>query len=300
MKILKISIASLIIFSCSNTEENESSNNGKGIVQNENAETISYDGQEREYILYVPSSIDESSPVPLMLNFHGGGGSASGQIYVSDMRPIADTANFILIYPQGSLLDNGGGTHWNSAPIGGDNKSSTDDFGFIKALIDKILLTHNVDTTRIYATGFSNGGDFSHSLPCFLSNKIAAAVSVAGLAINDLNMSCNPSHFTGIMIIHGTSDYSRPYTGISNYYSSVESTISFWRNFNNTTADVITNNFNINNNTIEHNIYNDSSSNSYVELYKVIGGEHYWLDITNNGYSTDQIIWNFVSKFKIQ
>ena len=43
MKILKISIASLIIFSCSNTEENESSNNGKGIVQNENAETISYD-----------------------------------------------------------------------------------------------------------------------------------------------------------------------------------------------------------------------------------------------------------------
>ena len=102
------------------------------------------------------------------------------------------------------------------------------------------------------------------------------------------------------MIIHGTSDYSRPYTGISNYYSSVESTISFWRNFNNTTADVITNNFNINNNTIEHNIYTDSSSNSYVELYKVIGGEHYWLDITNNGYSTDQIIWNFVSKFKIQ
>ena len=82
MKILKISIASLIIFSCSNTEENESSNNGKGIVQNENAETISYDGQEREYILYVPSSIDESSPVPLMLNFHGGGGNASGQIYV--------------------------------------------------------------------------------------------------------------------------------------------------------------------------------------------------------------------------
>ena len=85
------------------------------------------------------------------------------------MRSIADTANFILVYPQGSLLD-GGTTHWNSMPPSDDNKSSADDFGFIDTLIDEISSNYNIDSTRIYASGFSNGGDFSDSL-AFLHHK---------------------------------------------------------------------------------------------------------------------------------
>ena len=79
------------------------------------------------------------------MNFHGGGGTATGQMYLADMRPIADTANFILVYPQGLQLDNGGSTHWNSMLLSDSNKSTVDDFGFIDALINELSLTYNID-----------------------------------------------------------------------------------------------------------------------------------------------------------
>ena len=63
-------------------------------------------------IIYVPDSYDETSEVPLMLNFHGYGGTANQQLKFADMRPLADMENFILVYPQGTLLD--GDPHWNA------------------------------------------------------------------------------------------------------------------------------------------------------------------------------------------
>ena len=64
--------------------------------------------------------------IPHLFNFHGGGGTATGHRYYSDLRPIADTANFIAVYPQGSLLSDGGGTHWNSAELSSSNKNYSD------------------------------------------------------------------------------------------------------------------------------------------------------------------------------
>ena len=81
----------------------------KGIIENEGAIKIIHDGIEREYVLYIPNSYSQdSSAMPLVFNFHGGGGTATGHMYYSDLRPIADTANFIAVYPQGSLLSDGG------------------------------------------------------------------------------------------------------------------------------------------------------------------------------------------------
>ena len=42
------------------------------------------------------------NPKPLMFSFHGGGGNGQGMIGLNDMRPIADTANFIAVYPSGA------------------------------------------------------------------------------------------------------------------------------------------------------------------------------------------------------
>ena len=66
-----------------------------------NTEKIFVNDIEREYILYIPESYDGNSKLPILLNFHGGGMDASGQLYISDMRSLADTENFILVYPEG-------------------------------------------------------------------------------------------------------------------------------------------------------------------------------------------------------
>jgi len=76
-------------------------------------ETIIHDGNTREYTIYIPASYQGTSVVPLLFNFHGGSEDIASQIAVSDMRPIADTAGFILVYPQAFPDPNdGGSTNW--------------------------------------------------------------------------------------------------------------------------------------------------------------------------------------------
>ena len=67
--------------------------------------SLVHDGLTREYTFYLPASYDGTSAVPLLFKFHGFGMSAKDMFFLGDMRPIADTANFILVYPQGSNDD---------------------------------------------------------------------------------------------------------------------------------------------------------------------------------------------------
>ena len=41
------------------------------------AQTLMHDNLSREYFVYVPTSYDGTSEVPLLLNFHGFGGTAN-------------------------------------------------------------------------------------------------------------------------------------------------------------------------------------------------------------------------------
>ncbi|MBU79311.1 MAG: hypothetical protein CMD29_04200, partial [Flavobacteriales bacterium] len=61
--------------------------------------SLVFDGVNREYLLYIPEIYDGSEEYPVMFNFHGGSGYANDFIYTNDMRPIADTAGFIAVYP---------------------------------------------------------------------------------------------------------------------------------------------------------------------------------------------------------
>ena len=62
-------------------------------------ESILVDGLNRTYTLYLPSGFNSNASLPLVLNFHGGAGTANDQLYTSDMRDLADEQNFIVVYP---------------------------------------------------------------------------------------------------------------------------------------------------------------------------------------------------------
>ena len=59
------------------------------------SQSLQYDGNNRQYELYIPQSYDGSENVPLLFNFHAGNGTSDSQIYISDMRNLADENNFI-------------------------------------------------------------------------------------------------------------------------------------------------------------------------------------------------------------
>ena len=256
-------------------------------------DTLSHEGELREYLTYIPEIYTSSGiPTPLLFNFHGGSGSASGQVYTADFRPIADTANFILVYPQGTF-----GSTWNSSlPSNPQTKMFVDDFGFVDAMIKRINKDYRfgIDTSRVYAIGFSNGADISLSLACVRSEKIAAVASVSGLLDRHTAQNSNPSS-VAIMSIHGTNDYQRPYGyGLGGYYFAIDELIEYWSAKNNFAGQAQVETYNTGNIAIEFIRFGDM-----IEHYKVVNGEHSWLNVSRNGQTTNQKIWNFVSKFDI-
>ena len=289
-KIFFLVISVFLINGCVNTE---TKNYSKPDDLSSDFQTIIHQGVNREYVLYVPDSYDGSFSVPVVLNFHGFSGDAYQYMNEADMRRLAEAETFILIYPQGLDLD--GEPHWNACPNGGDNKSDIDDFGFIETLVEEVSSNYNIDLERIYAVGYSNGGMMAYGLANHKSELIAAVASVSGAM---LDCTGPTSHPMPVIHLHGTDDFDLPYNG-NNYYNSVQNTLDYWTNFNNTNSEPIVNFDNSGEIEIEHYIYNKGNNSVSVEHYKYIGGDHLWFMSSFQGQNTSELVWNFLSRYDI-
>ena len=289
--ILIFAILTTILGSC-NKNENEKENS-EACYSNTNTQTLIHDGLNREYVLYVPDSYDGVSSIPVLFNFHGFGGSASKFMNDTNMQAMAESDTFILVYPQGSCLN--GFSHWNACPIGGDNKSNADDFGFVESILSEISSQYNVDLERIYAAGFSNGGMMAYGLANYKSDLVAAVASVSGAM---LDCTGSPSHPMPIVHLHGTLDDVLPYSG-SGDWNSAQSTLDHWIQFNNTVTTPIVSTDNSGGMSIEHSAYDQGDNSVSVENYKFIGGDHVWFSATYQGQNASELVWNFVSRYDI-
>ena len=288
--ILLFTILLSILSSCKKDDVKEHS---ESCYTNTNAQSIVHNDINREYVLYVPNSYDGASPVPVLFNFHGFGGNASEFMNDADMRAVAESDTFILVYPQGSCLE--GSSHWNACPTGGDNKSNADDLGFVESMINEISSQYNIDMERIYAAGYSNGGMMAYGLANYKSDLIAAVASVSGAMLDCIGQTSRPMP---VVHLHGTSDGVLPYNGNSDW-SSTQSTLDHWINFNNTITVPTVSTDNSGGMSIEHYVYNQGDSSVSVEHYKYIGGEHVWFSTTYQGQNASEIVWNFVSQYDI-
>ena len=271
-------------------------------AQNTIVDTIVSNGIDRSYRLYVPAAYNGSTARPILFDFHGYGSNAQQQQLYSNFMPIADTANFLVVYPQGTSI--GGQQYWNAGQgIGGAN-----DLLFVSSLLDTIKAHYNIDENSVYSCGMSNGGFMSHSLACTFNDKIAAIASVTGTIFTPQYLSCVPNRAVPVMQIHGTADVVVPYVGQVGV-ESVETTINYWVGNNNcNTTPVFTNVPNTNlfdGCTAEHYVYNGGDNGSTCELYKIIGGAHSWpgapfiIGVTNQDFNASLQMWLFFKKYKL-
>jgi polyhydroxybutyrate depolymerase len=266
--------------------------------------SITHDGIQRDYIVYIPELYDGTTTVPLVLNFHGYGSNAAQQMFYGDFRDIADTEGFLLVHPEGTTFI--GDQFWN---VGFPGLSSTiDDVGFTEALIDELATLYAIDLDRVYATGMSNGGFMSFLLACQLSEKIAAVASVTGSMTQDTFDDCNAQLPTPVLQIHGTEDGVVLYNG-NNLSIPIADVISYWVDYNNcettptttTLPDVDVSD----GSTVEHSVYEDGDNGITTEHMKVIGGGHTWPGSVINTAGTNQDIdasmeiWLFFSRYDI-
>lgn len=260
-------------------------------------------GINRTYSFYVPVSYTPGTPVPMVIGLHGTSSSGSAFAQYRDFRPIADTANFIVVHPDGSTML--GVKFWNYGNILG---STVDDVGFLEALIDTISAQYSINPNRIYSAGMSNGSFMSYCLACE-SDRFAAIAGVTGSMSVSMYNSCNPAHPTPAIHIHGTEDPTNPYAGNSTM-KAVEDVSRFWANQNNCdinpTVTSVPNTNTTDGATAERYVYANGTNGHAVELFKVIGGEHTWpgspmpgsSDVTCMDFDACIEIWRFFSQYE--
>ncbi|MBK7296131.1 MAG: prolyl oligopeptidase family serine peptidase [Flavobacteriales bacterium] len=273
-----------------------------GSAQNYMDGSIMHDGLQRDYKIYVPAIYQPGTAVPVVFNFHGYTSDNFQQSLYADFRLIADTANFIIVLPNGTL-DPQGNRFWDTFGLG-----QVDDLGFVAALLDTLSLQYTIDADRVYSTGMSNGGFMSYDLACFQSDRFAAIASVTGTMITPRLAACNATHPTPVMQIHGTADPTVNYGGGGGFVG-IEDLVQHWVQFNNCSATpVITDVPNVNTTdgcTAQHYVYSGGDLGSSVEFFKIIGGGHTWpgapfiVGVTNLDINACKEIWRFFNQYTL-
>ena len=204
-------------------------------------DSIHVGGYWRTYMTHLPAGYNPANRYPLVFCFHGGqNGAQTSQFgwlavaYTSKLSPKADSAGFIAVYPEGTVINNN--RTWNAGlccpPAMNYN---IDDVGFVDRLIDTLKHDYPVDSTRIYASGSSNGAMLCFRLACELSHKIAAIATIS--AAHEF-FPCNPANQVPIINFHSLLDSAVRYNGGIGIgpsgvnFISQDSTIGIWRNLN--------------------------------------------------------------------
>jgi polyhydroxybutyrate depolymerase len=174
------------------------------------SKSISSQGRERTYRLYVPVTLPRDAAAPLVFVFHGGDGNGASAERLTGFDDLADREKFVVAYPDGW------GKHWND----GRNVDAfdsfhdrVDDVAFVSQLIDAITAAHRIDSRRVYATGISNGAIFSNFLGARLAERIAAIAPVAGGLAEPVRPGFHPARPVSALIVNGTEDPLVPYDG---------------------------------------------------------------------------------------
>jgi polyhydroxybutyrate depolymerase len=193
-----------------------------------------YGGEGRSYWVYVPPTYDPATPLPLVMVLHGRFGNGSSAAYVYDMNQVARREGFIAVYPDGTHIDGtAAGREWNylhgtpGFPLYG-----TDDVDFLAKLVDDLARDLSIDQSRLYVTGYSNGGFMTQRLACSAPDRWAGFASISASLEPALISLCQDQPPVPMLLMHGTLDDNIPFNGLS--YGdelalySVPDTAVFW------------------------------------------------------------------------
>jgi polyhydroxybutyrate depolymerase len=284
--------------------------------------SLEFGGRSRSYIVHVPPQAAGGEPLPVVLNFHGGGSNAAQDERYTGMDTVADRDGFIAVYPNGTgffrrmLTWNAGGCCAYA------ERNSIDDVGFTRAVIDDLSRRARIDSRRIYATGISNGGMMAYRLGAELSDRIAAIAPVEAVLVVSTS---GPSRPVPLMAFNSVDDRYVPYGGgfgrngnraHSLPFPAVDAVIARWCGFDKCpatpsvgatlkgaagSADA--------GNTATRYAWGPCAQRTEVVLWKLSGSGHVWPGATANprwllGPGTgvidaNQQMWEFFRRFEL-
>jgi polyhydroxybutyrate depolymerase len=172
----------------------------------------------RHYLVVEPDRLARNNR-PTVILLHGHGASAAAMVGLAsfgtyksqDWIRLAERERVMLIAPDG-IKGSDGKQAWNDCRLDAPTNATSDDVGFIAALIDTAVNELGADPERIYVYGSSNGGAMAYRLGIELAPKLAA-IGVQS-ALMPMQSRCKaPAHPISVFVSHGTADQITPYNG---------------------------------------------------------------------------------------
>ena len=132
---------------------------------------------ERMWGVYAPSSYDGSEALPVVVVTHGFTGQFSMFAHNNEWWRVAEDRNFIAVFPQATPFEGSkaGTARWVSQET---EESVLAEITYFENVLDSVKENYNVDETRIYATGHSNGGRMTYELSEYMADTFAATAAV--------------------------------------------------------------------------------------------------------------------------
>jgi poly(3-hydroxybutyrate) depolymerase len=240
------------------------------------SENLQVGGESRNMLTHAPSGIEKGSP--LLISMHGMNQDANYQQNQAKWQDIADTARFVVVYPNG--INKG----WD---ISGDK-----DINFILAIIETMSSRYQIDRDRVYLSGFSMGGMMTYHAMGRIADKIAAFAPVSGYPMG--GSAFQSSRPIPIIHTHGTTD---DVVG----YSGVNAMMEGWRKRNGCPAQSQTITpypQNKPNSKSKLTIWEPCDEDVKVELLTLDGKGH-WHSNDDAAVHSSKEIWNFIKNYSL-
>lgn len=245
--------------------------------------TINVNGKNRTIDVYAPNGMGENRP--MVISAHGMGQDIAYQKENSRWDLVADTAKFLVVYPQSD------GSTWDLSATGND-------IAFIKAIIKEMSSKYKIDLDRVYMSGFSMGGMLTYSVANNMADQIAACAPVSGYPIGDL--TAKPSRPMPIIHTNGDKDdvvHYEPWKGNFNgmyqeqqgAYAQAEA----WAKANQCEGTPVES---VIDGAATRYLWKNGKCGVEVCLNKVYGKGHW---PSNDKYHSVREIWKFVSRFSL-
>jgi polyhydroxybutyrate depolymerase len=255
-------------------------------------DTLQSGGVARTFEVHLPSDYETTSS-PVVILFHGVGGSGMDMKLLTSFDYNADAYGFLAVYPD-ATSDWAYGCGCSDAEAAG-----VDDVQFVADLLDDLDANYGINRDSVFVVGFGDGAHMAQKVVCDATDSFAGMVTVASTMSVPLSESCAPTREIPVLMLHGTEDENFPWDGALDWglesVLAADTTAQFWA-MNNVCGERAESVFFGSDAYYNFDVYIDGfeacPANGDVVLYRMDGAQHGW---PNAEFNASDEIGRFVS-----
>ena len=253
------------------------------------------DGNSVPRLVYVktPQNLNSSLSYPIVFFFHGAGGSGQDFLCNNNIIELINSEEFIGVFPNGHSNNGSNGGFWNL----GSEPTNADDVEFVDLIIDQLVTSPLIDTSKAYAIGFSNGSGMVNLLGKSTShfNAIAPLFSQQILSTGDLT----PTKAISVFQVNGEVDGIIPLNGgvssVGTFMSAQNSALN-WANHFNCNSTATQEDINWGNTVLNSFTFSNCDDNHEIKYLIALNTGHGFNDEQTESVAYNQI-WEFFKQY---